>query len=250
MLTSTIKITNVIPLKEDNDLPYFRFIYLSIWLLTLSSCTSTKVHLYSSYLTDEETSNISQHLSEAGFTVIPNQLKFPPSVNSNAIIYSPVLKDISKVTHLAEVLQTKDISVTNLIPMTADNHWYTSDSMALFVIPEGVNHMVVNKRDLAQKYLSANCEREVFLVLREDGSFSFFGETWNKKQQQLAEGNWRYKQFPYLEFVPDNGNWTTYFTIEIKTVFDQIGKVTLYQLSPSSRHPIAQQCIFEFGIRG
>jgi len=49
--------------------------------ITLLSCSSTDVHLYTRYLSDTEIEKISSKLKESNFSVVINTLPFPETIN-------------------------------------------------------------------------------------------------------------------------------------------------------------------------
>ena len=47
------------------------------------ACSSTKVHLYTRYLSAEETGKITKNLEVHGFDIIPNTLAFPDGIEQS-----------------------------------------------------------------------------------------------------------------------------------------------------------------------
>ena len=232
------------------------FLVIATIFLTvlLQGCASTKVHVYGRYLSPEQLDSLTNNIEQHEFNVIVNDLKAPTTIDSNSIIYSPLLENVSQVDDLIELLRQQNIDIVNVIPMTSGNHWYNRDSMGLIIFPDDPQnkgaHATPNQADLSQKYTSDNCELAIQLILRENGTFSLIGKNWTEQEKPFTEGVWKYRQFPYIEVTPDKGrDWTVYYVISTTTITDKIGKVDVLQLEPSAWRPMTKKCNFVFGTR-
>ena len=68
------------------------------------ACTSTKVHLYSRYLSPLEVQTISKALENVNFEVMTNSLSFPDTVSHSTLLYSPFIQDEAQVDNVINAL--------------------------------------------------------------------------------------------------------------------------------------------------
>jgi hypothetical protein len=76
--------------------------------LFITACSSTKVHLYTHYLSDEQVAANSAKLEASHFEVQTNTLPFPQTVEESTLIYSPLIQDKSSIERLTQALAELD----------------------------------------------------------------------------------------------------------------------------------------------
>ncbi len=135
-------------------------IIIVIWLI--SACSTTKVHLYTRYLSEAETNEVTKNLQRLGFDVIPNTLMFPKTVEQSTLLYSPFVEGEDTVDNLIASMQESGWFIANIQAISAGNHYYTNNSLGLLLLPEGAKRdEQVHRQDMLNDYLSKDCNVEL-----------------------------------------------------------------------------------------
>jgi len=218
--------------------------------LLLTGCSHTTVHLYSRYLSDEQINNISQTLIEQNFVVKTNQLSFPDSVTDSTLIFSPFMQDGHAVNILLETLSAQDWQIAHTSMLFADNHWYKENSIALMLLPKGINPQYQNQaQDWAKTYTSQTCETELTLKLDTDGRYQIFTADQSPLIHERAKGQWDLSQFSYMTFNVAELDWPFYFEAKTSKQHDLIGEIHIFELIPMDNYYFLDNCSFVFGQR-
>lgn len=218
--------------------------------LFFCSCSQTTVHLYSRYLSEQQIQVINDKLVAADFLVKPNQLKFPQSVIQSSLTYSPLIEDRNAVNNIVNVMSHIGWDIHQTSMLFVDNHWYKENSIALMLVPSGVNpQAITNPQNWANAYTSQNCEKERVINLNKNGQYQILTAKNQPLKHHIAEGKWTISQFPYLELQPTGADWRFYYVLESRLEVDKIGQIDIKKLNPMNNHSILANCSFVYGLR-
>jgi len=231
-------------------------IIVIIWLL--SACTSTKVHLYTRYLSETDIKQVSKNLEDLGFNVISNKLMFPEGIEQSTVLYSPFVEGEDTINRLITSMAEQGWPIPSVQPIFAGNHYYTKNSLGLLLLPQGVKrHDQVHPQDMVNEYQSKDCHISLKLTLHNDASYQFSYQNQQASQQakQLAgqqeqmQGRWKITSYPYLELVSSTKSRRFYYEIQSTTTKDRLGKINFIVLKPIDDHYNLPQCSFHYGLR-
>lgn len=109
-----------------------------IWVLLQAGCSSVPVvHVYAKYLSAAQIKQLKMSLTSSGeYRVVTNDFNFPASITENTMIYPIILEDLVVIDDVAELVSSAGHPVENFQAMTKGNHWYTNNTLALFIYPE------------------------------------------------------------------------------------------------------------------
>ena len=226
--------------------------FLSVIFISISlfACSSTEVHLYTRYLSDTEIEKISSKLEESNFKVVTNTLAFPETVKQSTLLYSPFIKSDKTLELLINSLSSLNWTIPNIEAFVSGNHWYSKNSVGLFLLPDGVKQKDrIAIQDLANNYESRNCDTLVSLNLNKNNTYKLsFANKINERTDHL-KGSWKVRSYPYIELVSSNEKWWFYFEIEQKLESDKVSKINIIELKPLDRYSSFPNCSFAYGIR-
>jgi hypothetical protein len=227
-----------------------KFICSVLLCLTLLACSSTKVHLYTRYLTDTEIKEISKELENADFDVIPNNLTFPDTVNESTLLYSPFIQGEDSLESITNTLTKLGWDIPSVESLVSGNHWFKQDSVGLFLLPEGIKQNdKIASQDLVNVYKSRNCEVSVNIRLDSDNTYQiFFAKSTDGRTDHL-KGKWKVRSYPYLELTSSNERWWFYFEIQQKVETDKVSKIAVVELKPVDNYSFFPNCSFAYGVR-
>jgi len=226
---------------------FFSVILLS---LTLLACSSTEVHLYTRYLSDTEVEKIRTKLEESNFKVVTNTLAFPETINQSTLLYSPFIKGVETLDLLTNSLSNIDWIIPNVEALVSGNHWYSKNSIGLFLLPEGMKQKDrIAIQDIPNNFESRNCDTLVNLHLNKNNTYRLsFTDSINERTDHL-KGSWKIRSYPYIELTSTNKRWWFYFEIERKVESDKVSKINIVELKPVDRYSLFPNCSFVNGIR-
>ncbi|PKI16024.1 hypothetical protein [Colwellia sp. 12G3] len=227
-----------------------KFLSVVILSLFLVACSSTEVRLYTRYLSDTDIKKISSKLDEANFTVITNTLSFPETIDQSTLLYSPFINGEKTLDILINSLSDIGWFIPNVEALVSGNHWYSKDSVGLFLLPEGVKQKdKVASQDLANDYESLHCDTVVNLLLNKDNSYQLsFANKTNDRTDHL-KGSWKIRSYPYIELTSFNERWWFYFEIEQKIQSDKVSEINIIELKPVDSYSFFPNCSFVNGVR-
>jgi hypothetical protein len=217
-------------------------------LVFLVGCTNTKVHLYTKYLSEEETYKITKELEKNKFTVIANKLSAPENINESTVIYAPFSVNMEHVHIVLETLSKlgwTDIQSENFVK---GNHWYKKNNFGLILIPEGLikGELQLNEA-LSQRYVGTDCETYVEIELHSNNIYTVKYK--DGSRVITKKGSWKVTSYPYLELSVADGLMPMYFQAVKKTEQDIIGKVNVIEIEPLQSYQIFSNCKFRHGVR-
>jgi len=227
-----------------------KFMSCVLLCFTIMACSSTKVHLYTRYLTDSEIKEISKELENADFDVIRNNLKFPDTIHESTLLYSPFIQDEDSLETITSTLTKLGWVITSVHSLVSGNHWYKKDSVGLFLLPEGgKQNDKIARQDLANVYESINCSTAVKVYLNSDQTYEFVFAEKDEEQTDHLTGTWKMRSSPYIELTSNNKMWWFYFNIEKKLETDKVSKIEIVELHPEDKYNFFPSCSFAYGIR-
>lgn len=115
-----------------------RFLVSILFCLFLIGCSTTKVHFYTRYLPAVDVTTITSALENANFTIVKNSHAFPENIEQSALFYSLFIQDNKSVSLLTKTLAEIGWPIQLTQGLVAGNHWYTKDSVGLYLLPDGV----------------------------------------------------------------------------------------------------------------
>jgi hypothetical protein len=175
---------------------YVRVFLLTLVLMLFVSCTSTRVHLFTDGMSDDELLRIESVLAGGGFEVVRNSLPIPEGIRSPTIVYSPDHRQLRKVEDLRELLASHDLFL-NLEPISRSNHFYTAENVGLY--PNAYVEGAARSLPLVGIEMFGECpDVDAFLLLRGDLTFLVefvsWDETTNSETTRHLQGVWRRDQ--------------------------------------------------------
>lgn len=228
------------------------FIFLVFTFLVSGCANNPTVHLYGKYLEEPKRQALTEKLKEQGLNVEANNFDFPTAVNSNTLLYSLLLRSPEVIDRTASIAELEGFPITNMQALTQGNHWYTKDSLALFLFPDGRKPKgTLLAQDLTNTYKGESCGDGQRLTLNKNGTYQLTLKTINNAVN--TKGHWKFRQFPYLELQELNSPYANYY-FEISQIKseDKVSKLNLTQLqllNANSANPLASECVFIHGIR-
>lgn len=219
-----------------------------ILLILLAGCSNTKVHLYTKYLSEEETQAVTKELESKRFTVITNTLSIPDSINESSIIYSPFLINMDHLTSALDSLSTLGWTEIRLENFVKGNHWYRKNNFGLILIPKGIIKSELKLNDeLSQRYVGSDCDSEVEIELHSNNIYSIKYK--DESEILTKKGVWKITNYPYLELSNQDEFLPMYFQIIKRTEQDIIGQVNIIEIEPIQNYQVFSNCKFSHGVR-
>jgi hypothetical protein len=220
--------------------------------LVLVGCASQPtVYVYGKYLSQQERARISQSLAQQHYNVEINDFDFPTSVSQNTILYSLLLKDPHTINHVVTIAEDLEWEIHHTQGLTIGNHWYTKDSVALFLFPddpEATKHIF--RQDLVNTFIGEKCGEKLVLKLDKSGDYHFEGSSKNIMDGGPYHGVWKYRQFPYLELRKHESSYSNYyFEIERFADSDDVSEIEFLKLTPVNEGYFPKGCVFLNGTR-
>lgn len=223
-----------------------------LFSLGIVACSSQPtVYLYGKYLDESQKTQIQLQLQANEYLVEINDFDFPTSITRSTILYSLFLKDPESITQVERVAEKAGIKIERTQSLTEGNHWYTKNSLALFLLPENPAGLVpVFQKDLAQTFLSEECDTALSLTLFQNGSYVFSAQNTTSLEADLLEGTWAYRQYPYIELKRQGGQFSDfYFEISRTIEADRVSEIEFIKLSSLSLQHFPKGCVFVYGQR-
>ncbi len=216
----------------------------------ISACSSTKVHLYTRYISEQEEEQLTLKLEELGFDIVSNSLAFPDGIEQSTLLYSPFVEGENSIEVLLNSLEASGWTISSIQPLFAGNHYYTKNSVGLLLLPEGTKQNdQVHRQDLVNEYESKACSASIQLKLNSDASYQFFYPDKTANQQEQLHGSWQITSYPYIELVSSKKSRRFYYEIQRKIETDVVGKIAIIELKPLEDHYTLPKCTFYYGLR-
>lgn len=221
-----------------------------IFILLITACSNTTVHLYTRYLSPEQTLEITHKLAEQNIKIETNELAIPSSVKHSALVYSPLIKDRAKVEQLSQILTSLGFPISDTAPLVVENHWYAKQAIGVMLIPEGVNPQERSTViDLANLYQGEQCDQQISIRLHADNRYEMTTDFPSDNFDEFKSGVWRITSYPYIELRTEDRMWWFYFQVSQKNDADVVGKIEKTILMPVERYRQLPYCNYTFGLR-
>ena len=217
--------------------------------LLVTACSSTKVHLNHRYLDEQQLARITQKLEEAGYNVKVNNFAYPNNISQSTLVYSPMIGDKAAVDNILQLLDAENWPVHSVSPLVSGKHWFTKDSVGLYLLPEGINpHYGNTVQDLVSVYKSRACETDVEIHLKADAKFEIvFSEP--VSEDRSFTGAWHSNNYPVIQLTPDDDLWPWYFEVNRTIESDKISNIEVAELVPLNQDKLFPGCKFASGVR-
>jgi hypothetical protein len=217
-----------------------------LFVLLIASCSnSPTIHLNNLYIDEYVTQSIKESLENQGLQVKINSLEFPDDINSTSIVYSPFVQDPKALDKVEKALEILGYKLDSTNPLVSSNHWYTKNTMGLFIVPQGViPNSGSNIIDLANHYKSEGCAVPIEIELKPNGIFKY-----KENGKEELKGIWSITGFPYILLEKEEPYLNYYFEVEKVIVRDQLGKINTTILKPISNHNVIHKCNLVNGVR-
>ena len=224
---------------------------MAIGCSLLFGCVSQPtVYVYGKYLQPDSRHALVEKLEKKSLNVKVNTFDFPASVTTNTLLYSLMLNDASLIDYVDAQVASSGYQINRTQGLTEGNHWYTKNSVALFLFPSDSDEQhFIFRADLTGKFISRGCQGITALELRNDGSFVFSGQPDESVTKAALTGTWRYRQYPYVELKSSDVDVAEhYFEISRFSERDQISDISFINLNVLSSYLMPAGCQFRLGL--
>jgi hypothetical protein len=220
-------------------------------LFWLTGCAQTQVHLYGRYLSATQTEQLRSSLQAQGFAVTVNDLAFPAQVQQNTLITGLLMDRPAEADQLRTVLEQQGWPALRVESMVHGNHWYSGNAVGLFLLPPGQTvQQTALPKDFSYRYQAAGCAEAVSIELLANQRFKIHSPNRSSLDAAMLQGQWRIRQYPYLELQADaDPDWFYYLEISQTQSADQISAIAKIRLTPLQSYPAFAGCFFEYGVR-
>lgn len=218
-------------------------------LFTVSLCgcvQTTTVHIYGKYLDSQQRAEIAKTFALAThYHIEVNELDFPLSITNNTLLYSPLLRQPSAINVVLDLSLATGFPIQQTQGLTQGNHWYTKDSLALFLFPSNSSNQRLLAPDLVNNYKATDCGAADSLALTKNGRFLL------RMNNQALKGEWKYRQYPYVELHKDGSHYADYyFEIRQFTDTDRVSAINFLSLQLlNTDNTLPEHCFFIVGTR-
>lgn len=221
-----------------------RLTVVALAMILLSCCVTTRVHLFTEAMSEEEVSSLEQLLGDQGFEVVKNSLPIPEGMISPSIVYSPLHRNLQDVEQLRELLAENKVYV-DLEPVSRSNHFYTGENVGLYP-----NKFVPGRKrqlTLMGKELFGECpEVDATLNLQPNLTFAAQFFTWDETSKSEAvvvqEGSWRQYQNDLMLSLSGSELQYSVSNISAKTDYAKIDGIKLTR----EGHELFEACNFVY----
>ncbi|HIG39649.1 MAG: hypothetical protein ABGY96_21010 [bacterium] len=184
---------------------------LCVATTSITSCTTTKVHLFTEGLTQETITYLQASLDSEGYVTLLNSLPVPEGIITPMIVYSPMHSELAQVEQLRDFISTLGYEV-DLEPVSRGNHFYTSINVGVYLSP----YVPGRKRviSILGKELFGVCpSSDATLALDTDLTFALKLNLWDEQTDKTStttrSGKWRQSDDTvYFEIGPREISFT------------------------------------------
>ncbi|WP_417359916.1 hypothetical protein [Gallaecimonas pentaromativorans] len=222
--------------------------------LLLSGCTSQPtVYVYAKYLNNNQREAIINTFEKSDkYHVEINDFDFPTDITENTLLYSLLIQKPESIDIVSSLSASAGFSIQQKQFFNVGNHWYTKDSIALFLFPKTIdNDIAFFKQDLINDYKAQNCGTATSLKLNKNGSFNL--ESLSQGGDNVIEsidGIWKYRQYPYLELQKKGSPYADYyFEIRRSKGADKVSEIEFLELVSLNTSSLPEGCSFLIGTR-
>lgn len=221
----------------------------------LCSCTSKPtIYVYAKYLNDHQRKKINDTIVQSQrFHVEINDFALPTDISQNTLLYSILLLDPEAIDTASNLAASAGFPIKKYQALTQGNHWYTKNSMALFLLPKDKDAAQgLFQQDLVNTYKSKNCDKVAALILKKDGSFSLLmSPDVQTHNNSPIKGSWLYRQYPFIELQRETSSYADYyFEIKQYRASDNVSDINFIELKYlNAQSLIPEGCSFLIGTR-
>jgi hypothetical protein len=231
-----------------------KLLFMAFLSLFVISCSSPTVHIYKKYLSDQQTAVLSEGLKKSGYKVETNDLDFPEEIHVSTFVYSPFIKNENSVRDFIEILRKLGWDGIDAQPFFKGNHWFSKNSIGLFLIPEGTDRETLDiDRKILQRYQSKDCETPITLALNPNGTFQYHYPNSSHNSPELyfenKTGEWELIDKTYIKLLSEPQKWNFFYQIDVSQQSDALGTIDVVTLKPVASRSMFPKCDFVFGIR-
>ncbi len=210
-----------------------------------------QVHVFSRHLSEQQISDIRDVFSQQPVELHINQLPIPFSMSQSSIIYSPLIESHQSIENVLVALETLDWSIQSVSPLSSDNHWFTKNTIGVYLIPQGdLNSRPLTALDMANTFIADQCDTAALIHFNKDYSYSVeLASTDTAQLKYPLTGQWQIRNYPIVELRPTGSQWYMYFEIDRSVERDQISQIDMTTLTPLDTYSLFPDCQFQFGTR-
>lgn len=232
-------------------LPVCLFVIVS---LLLAGCVNKPtVYVYAKYLNDSQKKEVKDAFERAEqYQIKMNDFDLPASISDNTLLYSLLLRDPEFISLAEDLSAQAGFPISRTQGLTEGNHWYTKNSLALFLLPEKQDsNVLLFQQDLINRYEAKDCENVTSLTLASDGTFLLGVQTESDGyMQDEVKGTWKYRQYPFVELQKEGLTYAEYyFQIQQFSGNDVVGEVDYVELVSLNAGTLPDGCSFIVGVR-
>ncbi|TPV57847.1 hypothetical protein FJ444_11830 [Aestuariibacter sp. GS-14] len=232
-------------------LPVYLMVMASLFL---AGCANKPtVYVYAKYLSESQKKEVKETLEESKqYQIKMNDFDMPASITENTLLYSLLLRDPEFIALAEELSVEAGFPIKRTQGMTEGNHWYTKNSLALFLLPEdNGSNLVLFKQDLINRYEGKQCENVTALNLDNDGTFVLDVQPQSDGyMKDSIKGTWKYRQYPFVELQKEGLAYAEYyFEIQQFTGSDVVGEIDYVELVSLNAGSLPGGCSFIVGTR-
>ncbi|MFT7417120.1 MAG: hypothetical protein ACI9DS_002272 [Glaciecola sp.] len=229
----------------------FKYTFIFITFLLSGCANQPTVYIYAKYLDDHQKKEIQNKLKSEKYQVELNEFDFPTTITENTIIYSLLLREPEVIDKAIELAAEAGLLVKRTQGLTEGNHWYTKNSIALFLLPKNKDRKYgLFRQDLINDYKGENCGNEITLSLKKYGSFKLVAASDGESKRQLEEGKWNYRQHPFIELQKNESSYADYyFEITQYKGRDKVSEIEFIKLKLLNSGSLPEECSFLHGMR-
>ncbi len=165
-----------------------------------------RVHLYQRYLTDEQVQSLTTALEAKNYTVETNVLPFPEQMRSSSVVYSLVINMDRAVNDLLPILTEQGWLSVQVQPLFSGNHWFSKNSIGLFLVPDDTDVSAPSYLDFADNYVAEQCDEKATLHLSVDKSYRMSYQNSKQDNPVVINGAWVMQHYPYITLTPTDSN--------------------------------------------
>ncbi|MDO3382461.1 hypothetical protein [Gilvimarinus algae] len=180
---------------------YFSRVIVVFFLLGLSACTRTTVHLHAGELPQTLQDGVKAGLESEGFKVSPRANAYP--YDESVVLYFPHEGIDADLQAIDKVLTSHGLSAENRYTLYRDKigkHVYTAGNIGLYLLPENAkasfneesrvrDEFPISESDA--EFISTDCDIEYVYELFDDGRALVSDFSFPVGESTLARGTWQ-----------------------------------------------------------
>lgn len=221
-------------------------------VMMLGGCSSTvsTVHLFSKYMTEEETQQAQTWFTEKGYVVETNSHPFPNGIYQSTLVFSPGLRSYTEIQPLVDAYRNETGQPLGTRYFGSGKHRFTKDNIGVYIFgsrkpmtPEEY------KVSMMVEYAAVKCDKYEFayLNLKEDSFELLIGnDTLERAEETTHTGRWQ-QDDNILSLYKEEKLWAA---MEMRRIEEmtEYGLRKGRSLSPSLMTENIDNCLFEHTV--